>query len=496
MVVMWILTCAFLFYAKGTGDHDAFLMAAGILRGARTDRIINEFDYSPSLQYLYYYLLHPVAVHFSWNAESILLFMNYLGAVCSLLIPILLAGLIRHLMPDREDFYFPIFLFMASPVYLLTASHGHPFSLSLVLSLSSFLLLLGTPSKPHRLSPYGRLAAAIALQSVALMVRFEQPILIWSILVGVLLICGLDSPVTIRSLVRVLFPSLGAFFFVQAVVMSSASGMITERTDSFAQKFELLLLNMQVTRLARGAPYWLTELSVPLLIVLLVSAVHVIRRSNTQALLGLAIAVLPGSILYLGNPNPPRHLYAVAIAITVIGGLLLPRMSGKHAMVLITSALAFNLSFPWSLIPFDGYPYPQRANVTFNAIEKTHRNKKQFEFSHAVYERLLIASNSVPVVALGNFIHIAQLFLRAAGDPEVVYDHVELAPGVFAHHLSGPRMNLYIVEAYYPSEVNAYVAQIRAHGNSLHCVSLIRGARIVNDLHLMIPEEINWWSVS
>src|ERR1051325_679402 len=79
--IAWTILAGSMFYRIGSGEHDTFMMAAGIVHGVKTDHVINSMNYGNDLQFIFYYAMHYLARSFALDGGDLLLLMNSIGAV-------------------------------------------------------------------------------------------------------------------------------------------------------------------------------------------------------------------------------------------------------------------------------------------------------------------------------------------------------------------------------------------------------------------------------
>jgi hypothetical protein len=174
-----------MFFWKGSGEHDTFMMAAGVVHGVMTDQVINSMNYGNDLQFMFYYALHYLTRSFAMDGHALLFVMNWTGTLMALFIPFLLYFLIRsdetiaNVSPSLA-----VLLLITSPAYAFIVPYGHPFHVAIALSLFSLLVFRRFASSLKISKKFLLLVSAVLLQGIALTIRAEQVGLFWFCVIG------------------------------------------------------------------------------------------------------------------------------------------------------------------------------------------------------------------------------------------------------------------------------------------------------------------------
>jgi hypothetical protein len=486
VVVLWTAGLLRLFYTVGSGEHDTFMIAAGVVRGARTGEVLNPSCYGPGIQFLFFYLFRLATLFWTPSTGEVLRIMNVVGALSGLATPLLLATVFGSLMHNAARARLAVLLFMVSPLYFFTVSYGHPFSLALPVFLLSWVILrpLAGPD-PDRLG-WIRIIAAAAIQSIALMIRFEQVSLFAGLMIGMLALVR-------HRLWRRWLIAGGIFLVAVFVFMLFGAILVTDRSAN-ASYTHALLGAINATLVKWGSAHLLSEVGLPFLI----AGAWVLFRSAQKrefGILTLAIAgILPTVAVYIGNPSPPRHFYVAALGLaSLIAAGIQTRWISRMTMAL-PIILAANLVAPWALMLVDGRKYPDRAVVSYNVLERTGRNKAQIRAAFPFYESLLKQAHGRKVVVFGSWIHVAELMAYLTDRPDTRMEREPIGRLGSALVMRGAGFELYAVETYDARYVAAVVEDFRRIYPDALFVSLVEGGPGVNESGLLIPAEIYWWA--
>jgi dolichyl-phosphate beta-glucosyltransferase len=485
VVLVWAVASLRLFFRSGSGEHDTFMMAAGVVRGAQTGDVINPLCYDPGLQFLFYYLFHFFTVSWIPSAANVLGIMNVAGGLSGLATPFLLAIVLTPAMRDPARARLAVLLFLVGPLYLFTVSYGHPFSVALPVFLLSWVLLRPLFGLSQSRLGWARIAAAAAIQSVALMIRFEQVAVFAVLMLGVAAL-GRDR-VWRRLAIS------GGTFAAAVTAWLVVRNLLVPHGKSFASKVPVLLSALHPAQARWGTVHLLSEVGLPLLAGGAWIAFDAARRRKFGLLLlGLA-GVLPTIAIYLGNPSPPRHFYvaALGLACLIAAGISSRRITRWN--VALPVILAANLVLPWALMAVDGRTYPDRAMVTYNVLERTERDKAQIRAAFPFYARLVEQAHGRTVVVFGSWIHVAELMSGLVDVPGTTIGRASISGVKSALEMRGLGMDVYAVETYDPAYVEAAEKELRKTNPDVMIVSLVEGGPRINDLNLTIPAEVYWW---
>lgn len=492
ILVIWSAALLRLFYVEGSGEHDAFMMAAGIVRADQSGEVLNAFCYGSQLQFLFYHLFHAASPLWSPDTPQVLLAMNVIGALSSLAVPFLFYFVLTALLGDRDRARLAILLLVSSPMYFFLASYGHPFHIALVVLLLAWLALAKGFEGGSAGWPW--LIAATALHSVAMMIRFEQVALFTLLLASTLFLQPYHRIRRLAMAAAVVLVSVLAFAAAKAALITVVPAVPDQPGEGFLQNFMLLLRSLDPRLIKWGVAHLVVEAGPPLLVLGAAAFVLcVLRRRFAAVLLGLAGAV-PTLAVYIGNPSPPRHYYVLVAGLACLVAVATSsRWIGRlqWAAVLI---LPLNFILPWGLIPFDGQPYPQRADVTFNVIERTDRNRLEIEAAGPFFRELVARAEGDPVVFFGSWIHIAQTAALLVNDPSVQLTRERLPDGTPAIVLRRAGLELFLVETYDADFTRRAVARLRTAHPRLRFISLVPASVPVNDLNVPVPPGLLLWN--
>ena len=485
VVLVWVVASVGLFFRSGSGEHDTFMMAAGVVRGAQTGNVINPLCYDPTLQFLFYHLFHIFTMSWIPSAANVLGIMNVAGSLSGLAVPFLLAIVLAPAMRDPARARLAVLLFIVSPLYLFTVSYGHPFSVALPVFLLSWVLLRPLLGSGGAHPGWPRIGAAAAIQSIALMTRFEQIGLAGVLMLGLV---ALERDGIWRRLAIA-----GGTFAGAVAACLAVRNLLVPHGASFASKVPVLLSALNPAQARWGAVHLLSEVGLPLLVGGAWIAFDATRRRNWGLLLLAFAGVLPTIAIYLGNPSPPRHFYvaSVGIAVLIAAGVSSRRIPRWN--VAIPLILAANLVLPWALMAVDGRTYPDRAMVTYNVLERTQRDKAQIRAAFPFYERLVEQARGRRVVVFGSWIHVAELMSSLVDMPGTTIGRASISSLKSALEMRGRGVDVYAVETYDPAYVEAIEKDLRSTNPDVLIVSLVEGGPKINDLNLAIPAEIYWW---
>jgi dolichyl-phosphate beta-glucosyltransferase len=485
VVALWGVATLRLFFTSGSGEHDTFMIAAGVVNGAQTGNVINPFCYDPGLQFLFYHLFHLFTASWIPSTANVLAIMNVAGGLSSLAIPFLLALVLAPAMRDPARARLAVLLFAVSPLYFFTVSYGHPFSVALPVFLLSWILLRPLLSPDEGRLGWPRIAAAVAIQAVALMIRFEQVALF-----GVLML-SLVALQRDRIWSRLAIAG-GAFAAAVSACLVVRHALIPHG-KAIASDIPVLFSILQPAQVRWGSVHLLSEVGLPLLAAGALVAFYAARRRNVGLLLVAVAGALPTMAVYIGNPSPPRHFYVASLGLATliaagVSSRRIPRWNVALPFILVA-----NLTLPWALMAVDGRTYPDRAMVTYNALERTDRDKAQIRAAFPFYARLLEQAHGRRVVVFGSWIHVAELMSSLVEIPGTTIDRTSIASLKRAIEMRGRGVDVFAIETYDPAYVEAMEKDLRKASPGIVIISLVEGGPKINDLNLAIPPQIYWW---
>ena len=494
VLTMWMTATVLLFYRHGTGEHDTFSMAAAVEAGVHTDKPIVSFAYAPSLQFLYYIIMHPIARNWQLNSMEILQLMNVIGAVCMLVAPFLWYGICRHCFLVAKQAEFSVVLFITSPIYFFTVSYGHPFHLALVVTLLSALLLFLSLPRLNRPIGWFYATTGSCLLTIAMMIRFELAGLVWLLMLGLMLYRRM-RPLRDFMLFGAMLIVSGCLFLLMKNEIFNYLGLLAAKygQHGLATKFGLLTRSINPGLIVWGIPHWLTEIGPLLLGATVWCSIWAFRRGRLASLVAVILGVGPSILLYIGNPSPPRHFFVAVLGCSAFAAYCLGNMKMPHISVLILAIVFTNLVFPWALVTIDGKPYPDRANVTYNVIQRTERNKKQIESVFKIYEEVFKV-RSGPVLILGNWVHIAEAMAFLSRYHDLKTETVFTPDNIKMLRFFGRDIDVFLVETNSALVTTTVVRWSRSTDHTIKCISFVGENDGINDFDIEIPKEVFWWN--
>ena len=491
---IWMIATALLFYWKGTGEHDTFAMAAAVVTGAHTNKPIVSFAYAPSLQFFYYIVMHPIAKNWQLSSMEILQLMNVVGAVCMLVVPFLWYCICRHCCLVARQAEFSVVLLITSPLYLFTIAYGHPFHLALVATFLSALLLFLSLPRLDRLIGWCCATTALCLLSIAMMIRFELAGLVWLLILG-LMFYRRRRPLKDFILFGAALIASGCIYLLMKNEVFNYLGLIVANHGEhrLATKFGLLRRSGDLGLIVWGIPYWLTEIGPLLLGAMVWCGIWAFRRKRYASLVAAILGIGPSVLLYIGNPSPPRHYFVAVLGCCAFVAYCLDKMKTPHIPILIPAILLTNLVFPWALVAIDGKPYSDRANVTYNVIQRTARNKKQIENIFKTYEKVF-KGRTGPVLIFGNWIHIAEAMAFLSRYPNLKEETVFTPDNIKMLRFFGRDMDVFLVETNSKLVTTAVFRWAKSMDHTIRCISFVSENEEINDFDIEIPQEVFWWN--
>ena len=479
--LIWGVAALRLFYGTASGEHDTFMMAAGIVHGWHSGTVINALTYGPDLQYTFYYALHFAQILGIHDTRGVLLAMNIVGVLCSLAIPILLVTLLSRLSMDPVRARFASLLLMTSPVYLMLVPYGHPFHFAMTLSLSAWVAAF--PPTGELIG--WRFLLGLCLQALALMIRLDQVVLM-GIMIGVLYVLSrnrsrLETAWAVGFMVIPALPLL----WVHATVSQGPTG------DKVAF---LLLRGFERSRFGWSVAHLFVEVGGALVMVACWIATGLLAKRQGRVLAAAAVGIIPTIVVYAGNPSPPRHFYVAAIGLAYLVASGWSRMSSVVMRIGLAALLVGNVLAPWVLSLPRKFHGEMRPLVTYNVVERRDRNVAQTAAARDLYGELIRSSRGRPVAVFGNWVQVSELCAEFADDSLTGAARTVLFNGVRPFVLTRSNVTFYLVEAYTSSTVTATERELRRLAPGVQCFSLVPAAPLLNDLGIEVSARVHEWS--
>lgn len=489
------------FFSTGSGDHDAYMMAAGVAHGINTGHVINPMNYGNHAQFMFYYtanflgrILHP-------DSASILLAMNAVGTALAVITPALLYLLIKRNFAINSAHLVPV-LIITNSAYLFSLPLGHPFQYALAICIISLILFFEGLRKEGG-SGWALLAASAVFQGLALTIRTEQIFLFWFCILA-LLIYSRDYDRKKWARIFGLFAFSFIFYYIlHKALVPNIPGVTyepgaAERFSSVVQRYtDLIYKTYSPASLKWSLPYHLTELGVPLILMTFYFACRAMIEKRFADLFALAVSAGPSFLIYLGNPIPPRHFLITAAALSIFVGASI-RIKKNSALVAAgVAVLLINISFP----PFLNIIEPAtetRRNHTYNFYQKLERNKEEINSVLPVIKGIATKAPGGTVV-LGKWVHISQ-FIMAASDFDGVSLHRTILSlggnaSVNAFEIRFGQRSVYLVETYKAQDALRLAARLKESNPDFRFMSFLKDKnRPLNDLNMIIPDEASYWS--
>jgi hypothetical protein len=489
-VGIWCLASFWMFYGSGSGEHDSFAVAAGIVRGAQTGDVINVFCYGKQIQFVYYYLAHVLLQDSVPSSASVLLVMNITGVVASLAIPFMLVTVFRNLFADGSRAELAVLLLVTSPVYLYTLSYGHAFHVAIVLLLAGWLVLPSTLTVS--MTDAARLIAAATLIALGLMMRFEAVVflgaLLWFLSVG----HYRRRPRFVAASTIALASGGVTYLVVKSVFIAPSITALSSESPSLLN-YAKAVFSFYFTRSVQyGVAHMVAEIGMPLVVAIAAAWVGLGRLRWPQRL-AIVAGLIPSLLVYLPNPSPPRHFYIVTITLACFIALALSASAVLRFRRWAPALLLANLALPWLFIPIDARPLPERATVTYNALERTEINQAQIRDALPFFRQMVDTLGGRRAVVFGSWIHLAELSSILVEDPSVDAREVEVLPGIRGVSLKGKNVDLTFIETQDRKAVFDAVRALRAAPDAPVCLSLVRNAAVEDGLGIGIPPAVLIW---
>jgi hypothetical protein len=480
------------------------MMAAGVVHGVKVDQVINSMNYGNDLQFMFYYVMHCLAGSLAMDGHAVLLFMNWTGTLLALSIPFLLFFLIRSdNTSSRVSPSLAALLLISSPVYAFIVPYGHPFHAAIALSLFSMIVFRRFASALEFSRRFLLLVAAVLLQAVALTIRAEQVFLFWFCVVG-LFIYEQERSLERWLWLIVVFASSALIFAAMHNFMVTAvrdtydiasPAPTTFRLWDVIQRYYGLIRSIYTAaNFPRSIAYHITDIGIPLLGMAGFFLGKQLSEKQYRPVLALIISVGPSFLVYLVNTSPPRHFAITVIGLAIYVGASARSIESHKLIPLGVTVAAMNLLVPLILSLVDpGGVDGQRRNYTYSFYERSNRNKVQTKTAMQFFQALL---SKVPTqtVIFGEWIHIAQMSMLMSGKPRGKFASGKIAASVKALVFTYEGRKIYLVEAYDDAAVRRAVAMAGELQSKFHFLSLLPGST-VNDLGIVVPREIGWWSV-
>lgn len=485
----WFWAAHQMFYAEGSGEHDTFMMVAGIVHGLHTHSAINAMDYDPPLQFAFYYISNFLVREMPANTSQVLYALNLLGTLLALCIPVLLLSFLKRFFGQILSPPLASLLLITSPAYLFTLPYGHPFHFAFTVSLLSFYLLFSSFQVARVSVRMTLILASAVLQGFALTLRLEQVVLFWGCILALLIYAKERDLFKWFSVLTVVSTALAIYFGSSRILIGpgvSVPRMATARDYGIGTyQGRILLWSM---------PYEVTGLGLPIIGLALAGLVTcLIKKSKWHLAFGLLLSVGPTLALYLGNPSPPRHFIVTVIALSLFVAIFFK--SSRYVVVVGTAVLAAVVGL---FTPSVFYVVERAAGVqgrkthTYDVLERHGRNKSQIAAALPFYERLLTQARTNTIV-FGNWIHIAEMSMLIANDEGVSFRATEIGEGLQVKEVKYRGKTIYLVEVYETEELQRMIRRLKNSTSKYWCVSLLK-EHWPNDLDVAIPDELNWWT--
>lgn len=492
LTVVWGVSAGLMFFATGSGEHDTFMMAAGVVQGMKLGETFNELNYGTNLQFTYYLLFSVLAPAFDLDAPAILRVMNFAGMLLSLAIPGLLMLLLLRFVGLGQA-AFASMIVMATPAYLFTLPYGHPFHVAISLSLVSFLVYFEGIRRQRSSSRVLLISVALLLQALALTFRAEQVLLSWCVMIGLLFYRGERSRAHWLAFFGLLGSSVLLFVVARLALVPSPA-----KSDSPGFVAGLVgLLGYSLPRMETLVPsvaHHLVGIGIPVLVASLFLFVKFVRERRLPALALVVAGALPPLLIYLNNPSPPRHVVSLGIALAVFVGIGVQIRRPRSLALVGALILALNLLVP----PFIGLVesaagVEKRRNYTYNVFERHARNHAQISASLPFMTKLYDSAPSGTVV-IGNWIHIAQATMVAVDRPSTQIRVVNPLPELRAIEVITDGRRILLVEHYDPETVVEIVRRLRESDADRSFLTLLQSDDNLDEPGLGVPEQIHWWN--
>lgn len=498
----WALLVGLMFFGNGSGEHDTFMMAAGIVHGVMIDQVINSMNYADDLQFMFYYALHFLAQSLVLDARAVLFAMNLIGAFSALLIPFALFFLLRPGSASAKvSPGVAALLLITSPTYAFIVPYGHPFHVAIAISLSSMLVFRRFVRDVQPSRKYVLFGAAILLQTIALMIRVEQVFLLWFCLIG-LLIYEQEKSKENWFWLFALFAFSSLVFAAAHYFMVTAARDATASVSSAPTAASIYDVMKELYRLTvdiyfkgdfrRAIEYHAMDIGVPLLAIAGIFLVKQFMEKNYRLMLALLVSVGPSLLVYFVNTSPPRHFFITVIALAIYVGASAKRIESLRLVPIAVFIFTLNVLIPPVLDVVHGVE-GKRRNFTYSFFERNDRNKEQTRAAMQFFPDLLSRVPSETVI-FGKWIHIAQISMIMSNERDLRFAPIELLPSIEGFVVSYQGRRIYLIVMPNEKDVQLVVASAKKLHPKMHFLSLRPGSS-TNDFGTLVPSEIDWWSV-
>ncbi len=494
---VWAAATARMFFFSGTGDHDAFMMAAGVSRGLNTGRVINLMDYGSNAQFMFYYIFNLIGGVVTLNSARALLLLNLIGTACALIAPVLLFVLIKRNFRLPSPYVVPV-LVITNSAYLFSLPYGHPFQIAFVVALASLMLFFegirGYQGKKAVLI----MALAAVLQGLALTIRAEQVFLFWFCIFGLMIYSDDTDRKRRLGLVFLFAAALAIFFSAHRLLVPP---LVKEAVQNghplkgvFAGAFKVIAETYSPESLKWSMAYHLTEIGLPIIFLTLFFIIKDLRQGRLRPILGLAVSITPSLLIYIGNPTPPRHFIITVIALSIFIGLNLTTRRPAMLALFGVCVLLINTALPPLLNIIERGGEHGRRNHTYNFLQKIDRDKAQVRAAFPFFKNL-VDSAPTNTVILGKWVHLSEISMILSDEKGLGFERVKITPAIKTLEITYRSKKIYLVECYRADQAGSLVQKIKAAHPEYRFFSLINGPGAeINDLHIDIPESINMWS--
>jgi hypothetical protein len=495
VVLTWFAASGTMFYSFGSGEHDTFMMVAGILHGEKTGQVINPLNYGSDLQFMFYYLFNMVLRVVPLTYDQILLSMNIIGTLLSLLIPILLLVLLRRSFDLGSPEIVPIIL-VTSPAYLYTLPYGHPFHIAFSFCLFSLICFFGSYRGAGCIKSTLLFLLAVIMMAVALTIRADQVILFWFVIGGLLIYARERKRTKWFGLFCLLSLSAAVFFLSHSLLVppQEMAGPAERSISTVMNLVRLVIGTYKFDALLWSMAHHITEIALPLIVLCVFAAIKFLRKKESFMLFGFAVSLMPSALTYLVNPSPPRHFIITIIALAIFLSVSIGPKKLLWAPVFGVALLAFNLLLPPALATISGKAADVRPACTYNIIQRHLRNKEQIKASLPFFSDLVLHVPSNTII-FGQWVHIAQITMLLSDRKDLEFKKVKMSGVTGALRLTYGGKEMYLVEAYNAKIVGEIVEELHGAGKKFRFISLLS-----DDLHgddvivIRKPKQLLWWN--
>ncbi len=482
-----------LFFGQGIGEHDLFQVAGSIVYSLKTGEAITSISYSPQIQPLLPYLLHPIATFFVNDVHDAFLLLNIIGSICFLSIPILFWLLLRNCFKDDGQAKFAVVLLITSPVFIFLAGFGHGFHIAISLSLASFWIFFKSIEFENSNTKLLGLLLSILIQSLAFLIRFEQVLLFWSLIVALMIFSNRKKLSDWFALGVIFSVSIIGLVVGRKLLIPEITG-ISNTFNTVGSAIQAILHFISIESVISCFPKWLAEVGLPLLFLSIYLSWKKFKDKQWLIVIGAGMAILPSFIIYFGNPTPTRHGIIAAIGCAVfIARYWDWSFKEKLLPAIAAILLVINLILPWGLILIDGKEYPDRRNVTYNVFQRVERNQIQIEKSFNFFPEIVNNAES-DTLYIGMWPNVSQFAAFLVDTPDITWERYVLTKELYGFKMYDSQKSFVLIEAYSEDQVKEAKTMLNNKYPGLKTISVIPNTQQHNDIKLDIPKEMDWWN--